>query len=234
MKKKQFFRQSQAVLLAMTVFVTSVLSGLGEGVKTVKAGTVAVGQGSYATEVTGQYSYSENGQNMYADNSTLLEKLPYKGSNYRYTTANYDANNSTFDTTNWATSFMWDLDGDEPFSSQVYAIPFAFKGEDYGLQITAPSALSDVANHVYNMQIAENGTLTDFFVKTGFTSTSAKVDAVTDWSYDIVWEDSADAARQMKATLVQGVPFAYFQMSGTNTLTFERGRNLSLLRILCG
>ena len=226
MKKKKIFKQCGAMFLAAAVTTTSVLSGLGEGVVTAKAGAgaVAVGSGSYSTEVVGQYSYSADGHQVYVDNSTLLNKLPYKGSAYRYTTANYDANNSTFDTTNWATSFMWDLDGDEPFSSQVYAIPFAFKGEDYGLQVTAPSSLSDVANHVYNMQMAEDGTLTDFFVKTGFTSTSAKVDAVTDWSYDIVWEDSSDAAKQMKATLVQGVPFVYFQMSGTDTLTFERGR----------
>ena len=224
MKKKNIFKQCGAMFLAAAVTATSVLSGLGEGVITAKAGAVAVGSGSYSTEVVGQYSYSLNGSQVYVDNATLLDKLPYKGSAYRYTTDHYDANNSTFDTTNWATSFMWDLDGDEPFSSQVYAIPFAFKGEDYGLQVTAPSSLSDVANHVYNMQMAEDGTLTDFFVKTGFTSTSAKVDAVTDWSYDIVWEDSSDAAKQMKATLVQGVPFVYFQMSGTDTLTFERGR----------
>ena len=224
MKKKKIFKQCGAMFLAAAVTATSVLSGLGEGVITAKAGAVAVGSGSYSTEVVGQYSYSLNGSQVYVDNATLLDKLPYKGSAYRYTTDHYDATNSTFDTTNWATSFMWDLDGDEPFSSQVYAIPFAFKGEDYGLQVTAPSSLSDVANHVYNMQMAEDGTLTDFFVKTGFTSTSAKVDAVTDWSYDIVWEDSSDAAKQMKATLVQGVPFVYFQMSGTDTLTFERGR----------
>ncbi len=191
---------------------------------TVQAAGTSMGNGSYSTEIVGQYSYNDaSGNPVYVNNSTLAAKLPYKGSTYRYTTDNYDANNGAFDTTNWASSFMWDLDGDQAFSSQVYAIPLAYKGESYGLQVTAPSSLSDTANKVYTMQMAENGTLTDFYVKTGFTSNSAKVDAVTDWSYDIIWENAEDKSQQMKATLVQGIPFAYFEMINSNTLIVERG-----------
>ena len=194
------------------------------GTMTVQAAGTSVGEGSYSTEIVGQYSYNDaSGNPVYVNNSTLAAKLPYKGSKYRFTTDNYDANNGAFDTTNWASSFMWALDGNQTFSSQVYAIPLAYKGESYGLQVTAPSALSDTANKVYTMQMAENGTLTDFYIKTGFTSDSAKVDAVTDWSYDIIWENASNKSQKMKATLVQGVPFTYFEMINTDTLTVERG-----------
>ena len=216
---KKLFAGAMATILCVSPIVGDL------GTLTVEAASVTSGTGSYSTEVVGQYSYTNDSGNLvYVNNSTLTAKLPYEGSAYRYTTDNYDANNGAFDTTNWASSFMWDLDGDQPYSSQVYAIPFAYKGESYGLQVTAPSSLSDTANKVYTMQMAENGTLTDFFIKTGFSSSSAKVDAVTDWSYDIIWENSSNTAQQMKATLVQGVPFAYFQMEGTSQLTVERGR----------
>lgn len=222
-KRKVFCNKLFAGAIA-TVLGLSPLFG-SYGTLQVEAAGIAKGSGSYSTEVVGQYSYTDDSGNLvYVNNSSLLQKLPYKGSAYRYTTDNYDANNGAFDTTNWATSFMWDLDGDQPYSSQVYAIPFAYKGESYGLQVTAPSSLSDTANKVYTMQMAEDGTLTDFFVKTGFSSSQAKVDAVTDWSYDIIWENTADSTQYMKATLVQGVPFAYFQTVNSDTLTFERGR----------
>ncbi len=194
------------------------------GLLTVEAAGVSNGAGSYSTEIVGQYSYGDGaGNTIYVNNSNLAAKLPYVGSAYRYTTDNYNANYGAFDTTNWATSFMWDLNGTQPYSSQVYAFPLAFKGENYGLQVTAPSSLSDTANKVYTMQMAENGSITDFYIKAGFTAGSAKVDAVTDWSYDIIWENSSNSAQKMKATLVQGIPFAYFQMEGTNQLTVERG-----------
>ncbi len=220
---KKFIVGAMATILS----VTPVVSNL--GTITAEAASVSSGAGSYSNEVVGQYSYTDGGGNLvYVNNSSLTSKLPYKGSAYRFTTDNYDADNGAFDTTNWASSFMWDLDGDQPYSSQVYAIPFAFKGENYGLQVTAPSSLSDTANRVYTMQMAENGTLTDFYIKTGFTSSSAKVDAVTDWSYDVVWENSANKSQKMKATMVQGVPFAYFQMEGTTQLTVERGGKTGL------
>lgn len=222
-KKKGFCKKLFAGAMATILGLSPLFSGF--GTLTAEAAGIATGSGSYSKEVVGQYSYVDgSGNRVYVNNSSLLTKLPYEGSNYRYTTSNYDANNGAFDTTNWASSFMWDLDGDQPYSSQVYAIPFAYKGESYGLQVTAPSSLSDTANRVYTMQMAEDGTLTDFFVKTSFGASSAKVDAVTDWSYDIVWENSANASQYMKATLVQGIPFAYFQMVNSTELTFERGR----------
>ena len=52
MKKKKIFKQCGAMFLAAAVTTTSVLSGLGEGVITAKAGAVAVGSGSYSTEAS--------------------------------------------------------------------------------------------------------------------------------------------------------------------------------------
>ena len=81
------------------------------GTMTVQAAGTSVGEGSYSTEIVGQYSYNDaSGNPVYVNNSTLAAKLPYKGSKYRFTTDNYDANNGAFDTTNWASSFMWALD----------------------------------------------------------------------------------------------------------------------------
>ncbi len=223
MKRKRFSGKRLCASVLATILGLSPAIGDG-GLLMVEAAGVATGAGSYSTEIVGQYSYGDgNGGTVYVDNSKLAEKLPYEGSAYRYTTDNYDANNGAFDTTNWATSFMWDLNGNYPYSYQVYAIPLAYKGENYGLQLTAPSSLSDTANKVYTMQMAENGSITDFYIKSGFTSSCTKVDAVTDWSYDVIWENSSNASQQMKATLVQGVPFAYFEMTGTNSFTVERG-----------
>lgn len=190
-----------------------------------------LGMGSIAPRVVGEWSYWNGSQMVFQSNASLLDKLPYEGSSYRYTTDKYNAENGAFDTNNWASSFAWDLNGTNPYSNSVYAIPLAFRASVEGgaqncIQVTAPSALSDVANNTYTMQMPANGTCTDFFVKTPFNTANAKVDAISDWGYDVVMEDVSDASRYMKTTMVQGSIFAYFEMVNTNSVILERGKQL--------
>ncbi len=226
--------KKNGLLKRMLVFSLSVILGTAPcisemGTLHVQAAS-ATGTASYAdseSEVVG--TWSANGTTY--TNKSLLEKLPDVGSAYRFTTANYDSNNGAFDTSNWATSFMWDLDGDNPYSSSVYAIPLAFRagvegGSSNVMQVTAPSALSDAANNTYTMQMPSNGTGTDFFIQTPFSTSSAKVDAITDWSYDVVMEKSDDSGTYLKTTMVQGSIFAYFELVNANTLTITRGKGL--------
>lgn len=192
---------------------------------------IDLGAGSIAPEVVGTWSYWDGSQTVVKTNASLLEKLPYEGSPYRYTTENYDANHGAFDTTDWATSFAWDLDGDNPYSSTVYAIPLAFRASVEGgisncIQVTAPSALSDYENNTYTMQMPANGSCTDFFIETPFSTSNAKVDAISDWAYDVVLQDVSDANRYMKTTMVQGSIFAYFEMVNANSVMIERGKQL--------
>ena len=126
---------------------------------------------------------------------------------------------------------MWDLDGDNPYSSTVYAIPLAFRASVDGgaknvMQVTAPSSNSDAANNVYTMQMPSNGSVTDFLIQTPFETSSAKVDAVTDWSYDVVMEKTGDSSTYMKTTMVQGSIFGYFELVNADTLTITRGKGL--------
>lgn len=84
MVKKKLLKRTLAVFLALAVTGTTILSGLGEGVLSVKAAGTAVGKGTIATEVTGSYSWDTGS----ATNASLLAKLPTianKGT-YRFTT----------------------------------------------------------------------------------------------------------------------------------------------------
>jgi len=200
--------------------------------------SASAGSGSYAVggynnwgEIVGEWSYNDGNQDVYQSNASLLSKLPYEGTVYRHTTANYDANNGAFDTSNWATSFMWDLTNSNPYSMTVYAIPLAFRaglegGASNVIQVTAPSSLSDTANNTYTMQMPANGSLTDFAIQPSFNTSDAKVDAITDWTYDVVLQDASDNTRYLKTTMVQGSIFAYFQLYKDTTLTIDRPRTL--------
>lgn len=64
-------------------------------------------------------------------------------------------------------------------------------------------------------------------IKPGYTTNGVKVDKVTDWTYDVVMQNASNTAQYMKTTMVQGSPFAYFEMVGTNTMTVERCRGLN-------
>lgn len=210
-------------VLALSMLISSVISVFATSEEVYAQGnTVSVGAGSYSREAKGTWSYDSNGQTIEETNKSLLEKLPYEGSQYRHTTDNYTG---PLDTSDWATSFLWDLSGTEPYSHSVFAIPFAYKASSEGMMITNPSTIADNNNAAYLMFMPEDGSLTDFVIKPDFATSDAKVDKTTDWTYDIVMENSSNSSQYMKTTMVQGSPFAYFQFKNSNKATIVRKRN---------
>lgn len=235
MNKKSLLKRMLVFVLALVLGSAPVFMHIGPMKVQAAGAQYSFARGGYNNwgQVVGKWYYDDgNGNKVYNDNADLLKKLPYKqNTNYRYTTLNYNKNNGAFDTSNWATSFMWDLTNSNPYSMTVYAIPFAFRaglegGASNVIQITAPSSLSDVANNVYKMDMPANGSLTDFAVQPDFSTSCAKVDAITDWTYDIVMEDASDSSKYLKTTMVQGSIFAYFELVGDTGLTVLRPRSL--------
>ena len=47
-----------------------------------------------------------------------------------------------------------------------------------------------------------------------------------EWLTDVVMENANDSSQYLKTTMVQGSPFAYFQVEGGNTITLQRPRTL--------
>lgn len=190
------------------------------------ADSVSLGKGSYATKVTGNY-YWDTGS---ATNESLLSNLPYEGRSNRHTTENYTG---PLDTSDWGTSFLWDFTQNSgaqmetQYSQSVYAIPLAFKASSEGMYLTNPSTCMPDSNIQFlGMYMPNDGSLTDFVVKPSFATSDAKVDKVTDWTYDVVMQNSSNAGEYMKTTMVQGSPFAYFQLVNSNTVNIGRKRNL--------
>ncbi len=221
--KRKISKTVISVLLAAGMVVSPLASAF-DGVADVYAQdrTVPVGAGSYSTEARGSWSYVADGQTIYKTNASLLEKLPYPNSAYRHTTENYTG---PVDTSDWATSFLWDLTGEEPYSHSVFAIPLAYKASREGMMITNPSTVADSENGAYLMFMPEDATMTDFVIQPDFTTSDAKVDKITDWTYDVVMQNASDASQYMKTTMVQGSPFAYFQLENSNKATIVRKRN---------
>lgn len=129
---------------------------------------------------------------------------------------------------------MWNLNGGNAYGNSVYAIPWAFKASEtkQGMMITKPittysQATNGTETGSWMMSMAEDGSTSEFVIKPGYTTNGVKVDKVTDWTYDVVMQNASNTAQYMKTTMVQGSPFAYFEMVGTNTMTVERCRGLN-------
>ena len=211
-------------IFTIILFCTFVFSNLGIDINKVSAEevkTINIGKGSYSTEVRGTWQYESNGGIITKDNKELLRNLPYEGSSSRYTTNNYTG---PIDTSDWATSALWDYQGSEPYSHSMYAIPLAFKASNEGMMITSPSTIVDNINNTYLMFMPEDGSLTDFVISPEFSTEDAKVDKITDWTYDLIMENKINNSQYMKVTMVQGSPFGYFQLSNSNKVKVVRKR----------
>ncbi len=187
--------------------------------KDIKAATV---KGSLATEVTGTWSYWDGSATVTQTNKMLLDKLPTvanKGSS-RYTTDRFDENYGAFPTNGWSTSMAWNYTSNA-FGNATYAIPLSFIGKADGLYVTKPSTVK--VDGTFIMQQPENGALTDFIIGTDYQFSSTKMDKITDWSTDIIMENSADSSRYMKTTMVQGSPFSFYSLKGGTTAQIRRG-----------
>ena len=215
------FRRIFTIILLCTFTLISIGRGTNKVVGAEEVKTITIGKGSYSTEVRGTWQYESNGTIITKENSELLNTLPYEGSDRRHTTDNYTG---PVDTSDWATSVLWDYQGSEPYSHTTYAIPLAFKASAEGMMITSPSTIVDNNNNTYLMFMPEDGSLTDFVVSPEFSTKDAKVDKVTDWTYDVVMENSSNSSQYMKITMVQGSPFGYFQLSNSNKVKVVRKR----------
>ncbi len=216
----KLIKKLTAAGLAFVLTVTPVFSYGFRGDIEVKAEQI----GSLSDKVTGTWSYWDGSQDVVQTNAMLLDNLPTRANQgiTRWTTENYDNSTGAIDIGEWGTSFMWSYTSDQ-WGNSAYAIPMSYKATAQGLYVTKPSTTNDLET-AFAMEQPEDGTMTDFVVGPAFTAASKKVDKVTDWSYDLVFESSADANVYVKATLAQGSPFSYYEAVGTQTMKIQRMR----------
>ena len=220
---KGIFKKSVAVLLTAAMAVTPI--SMPEGSKKVQAEQL----GSLAKEVTGTWSYWDGKQDVVQTNKMLFDKLPTKANQgtYRFTTDNYDKNTNAIDVGGFSSSMLWNY-STTAFGDCTYAIPLAYCGNANGMYVSKPSTLiiKDTCTQTFTMAMNNQGTMSDFIVGTGYSFSSTKVDKSDEWLTDVVMENTADSSQYLKTTMVQGSPFAYFQVAGGNTITLQRPRTL--------
>lgn len=224
---KKLGKKVLATVLAITLVVPSVFGESIFSSNEVKAEQL----GSLADKVTGTWSYWDGNKDVVQTNAMLFDKLPTKENKgtIRWTTDNYDNTTGAFDMGEWGTSLMWSYSTDK-WGNTTYAIPMSYKATAQGWYVTKPSTRriepGEQVQPSFSMSQPEDGSLTDFVVGPTFTAGSKKVDKVTDWTYDVVMEDSTNPSVSVKTTLVQGSPFSYYQAKGTNQLKILRNRPL--------
>ncbi len=159
-----------------------------------------------------------------------VNKLPTDDNNgtYRFTTDSYNSKYNTLPTTDWATNWLWDLEGDRytdstnAISGTAYALPLAYLMKKDGLRVNKPSMTSNATNiSAYN--IKDNDTLGEFNIYPDFTFEKNEIDDATDWTY-VAQSSNSSGSKYMKTTMTQGVPFAYMELSGSTTLYIEKLR----------
>ena len=148
---------------------------------------------------------------------------------YRFTTDNYNNKHQALDTNDWASNWLWDLEGDRDtdstnaLSGTAYALPLCYLMKKDGLRVTKPAMTSNNTNvSAYN--IKDNDTLCDFKISPDWTCTNNNIDEVTDWSYKAVTTNPQNAGQKMYTTMTQGSPFAFIEMENTNTIYLEKLR----------
>lgn len=220
---KDKLKKSVAVLLTATMVATPITAP--ESTKKVQAEQL----GSIAKEVTGTWSYWDGNKDVVQTNKMLLDKLPTRANQgtYRFTTDNYDANTNAIDVGGFSSSMLWNYNT-SAFGECVYAIPMAYCGNTNGMYVSKPSTLiiKDTYTQTVVMSMNSMGTMSDFIVGTDYTFASTKVDKSDEWLTDVVMENANDSSQYLKTTMVQGSPFAYFQVEGGNTITLQRPRTL--------
>ena len=81
-------------------------------------------------------------------------KLPRtsKQGKYRFTTDNYNSKHQALDTNDWASNWLWDLEGDRDtdstnaLSGTAYALPLCYLMKKDGLRVTKPAMTSSNTN----------------------------------------------------------------------------------------
>ena len=206
--------------MSVVLIITLNLSNIGINIFeiTTKADTLPVvnlGSGSIGT----------------GSNVSEASKLPRTSTQgtYRFTTDNYNNNHQALDTNDWASNWLWDLEGDrandstDALSGTAYAFPLCYLMKKDGLRVTKPAMTSNATNvSAYN--IKDNDTLCDFNIYPEWTCTNNNVDEITDWSYRAVTTNPSNSSQKMTTTMTQGSPFMFVELDNTNVFTIEKLR----------
>ena len=197
-----------AIILCLVMLLTFAFSNVREGAfsEKVSADTLpvqAIGGGSIGI----------------GSNETEAAKLPRISTQgkYRFTTENYNKNHLALDTNDWASNWLWDLEGDkdsdktEALSGTAYAFPLCYLMKKDGLRVTKPAMTSNATNvSAYN--IKDNDTLCDFKITPEWTCTNNNIDEITAWSYRAVTSNPSKDSQKMVTTMTQGSPFMFLYL----------------------
>ena len=210
------FKKGISVALSLALTVSSfALPDTAKNVNADNLPTTKLGVGSIGT----------------GSNEPDAAKLPRTSTQgkYRFTTDNYNSKHKALDTNDWASNWLWDLEGDRDtdstnaLSGTAYALPLCYLMKKDGLRVTKPAMTSNNTNvSAYN--IKDNDTLCDFKISPDWTCTNNNIDEVTDWSYKAVTTNPQNAGQKMYTTMTQGSPFAFIEMENTNTIYLEKLR----------
>lgn len=192
------------------------------------ANTVTLGKGSYSTVTKGKQVYSEEAGLVDRTTEQAWWPKPSVRGN-AYVTEDFQGKIPTND---WATSFLWgSMYGgvSNPYSEPAYAFPLAYKASEEGMYLTQPPVhMVTQSSGALDYCMPFQPGYIDLAVKpAGFTPKDAKVDKVTQWSYDIVMQENG---MKMKTIMTQGSPYAYFETSNTDLeVKFKRGTKMSIV-----
>ena len=220
MVQKKTIKKLASAVLSTVMVLTLVFSNMSISLfeKTTKADTLPViqlGSGSIAT----------------GSNEAEAAKLPRTNTQgtYRFTTDNYNNNHKALDTNDWASNFLWDLEGDRSsdstgaLSGTAYAFPLYYLMKNDGLRVSKPSMTSNATN-ISAYYVKDNDTLGDFIIYPDWTCTNNNVDDITDWSYKTVTTNPNNNSQKMTTTMTQGCPFAYVELTNSNVFTIKKVR----------
>lgn len=220
MIKKSIFAKIASVTLSVAMLATLTLPNINSNMfmKTVNADNLPItklGAGSIGTGTT----------------SSEAAKLPRANTQgtHRFTTEDYNKKHQALDTNDWASNWLWDLEGDkatdatDALTGTAYAFPLSYLMKKDGLRITKPSMTSSATNiSAYN--IKDNDTLCDFKFAPDWKSNETNIDEITDWSYEAITKNPSNSSQQMKTIMTQGSPFTYLELKNTNIMYIEKLR----------
>lgn len=231
MIRKKLFKQVTSIVVSTAMLVTLVLPNVnvdmfGGSVSADNLPITTLGAGSIGV----------------GSNEAVASKLPRANTQgvYRYTTDNYDNNHEALDTNDWASNWLWSLDGSmetyektdsngvttivdvDALSGTAFALPLSFLMKRDGLRITKPPMISAKGSIVaYNTY--DDDTLADFKFYPDWECDISNVDEISDWSQQAIATD-ASRSKEFKVTMTQGVPFGFMELENSNVLYIEKLR----------
>jgi len=118
----------------------------------------------------------------------------------------------------WWTSFIWDPGLNTTHSYDNWSYPHSIRADSFGLQVYK-NRLDNVRNtfpHMYNYQSWPNQGI-NVGIR-NMKSDSTWVVEYGDWHMKARWKDNDNSGNQLDATVINGVPFIYFEKQGPDSL----------------